>query len=69
MVLNNLQRGVNCSDLLDVYKEYIERLVSKFCITSPSMQGNSNNLRLSPSKSASFRDAASLGRSNTSTRK
>jgi hypothetical protein len=29
MVLSNLQHGVNCSDLLDVYKEYIERLVSK----------------------------------------
>lgn len=29
MVLSNLQRGLNCPDLLDIYKEYIERLVGE----------------------------------------
>jgi predicted dinucleotide-utilizing enzyme len=27
-ILRNLQRGVDCAELFDVYKEYIERLVS-----------------------------------------
>lgn len=44
MVLNNLQRGVKCNDLLDIYKEYIERLVGLFTLPPDSIEFNTNRI-------------------------
>lgn len=42
MVLSNLQFGVECKDLVEVYKEYIARLVSTFFPQSSNMLYRTN---------------------------